>query len=61
MLVVLGLSLVSSPAFAKGTHHCVKDKKEISVKGESGKARKVGMHGGGWDVGENEAGAGEVR
>ena len=40
MLVVVGLSLLSSPAFAKGAHHCVgKDKKEISVTGASGKAR----------------------
>ena len=40
MLVVVGLTLVSSPAFAKGKHHCVdKDKKEVSITGASGKAR----------------------
>ena len=38
MLAVIGLTLVSSPAFAKGKKHCVKDSKEISVAGK-GKAR----------------------
>ena len=39
MLVVVGLSLVSSPAFAKAARHCVgKDKREISVTGAPGKS-----------------------
>jgi hypothetical protein len=34
LVVVVGLTLVASPAFAKGGRHCVgKDKKEISVTG----------------------------
>jgi hypothetical protein len=41
LLVVVGLTLVSSPAFAaKTTRHCVdKDKKEISLTGAAGKTR----------------------
>ena len=39
MLVVVGLTLVSSPAFAaKAARHCVdKDNKEISLSGVAGK------------------------
>jgi hypothetical protein len=39
MFVVVGLTLVSSPAFAaKAAHHCVdKDSKEISLSGVAGK------------------------
>ena len=39
MLIVVGLTLVSSPAFAKAARHCVgKDKKEISITGAAGKS-----------------------
>jgi hypothetical protein len=39
MLVVVALTLVSSPAFAKAARHCVdKDKKVISVTGAPGKS-----------------------
>jgi hypothetical protein len=51
MLGVVGLSLVSSPAFARVARHCVdKDKKEISVTGASGKSRAAACRaaGGKW-------------
>jgi hypothetical protein len=52
MLVVVGLTLVSSPAFAaKTTRHCVdKDKKEISLAGVAGKtpAAQCKTAGGKW-------------
>jgi hypothetical protein len=39
MLVAVGLTLVSSPVFAKAARHCVdKDKKEISVAAAPGKS-----------------------
>jgi hypothetical protein len=50
MLVVVGLTLVSSPAFgAKTTRHCVdKDKKEISLTGVGGKKAQCKAAGGNW-------------
>jgi hypothetical protein len=50
MSVLVGLTLVSSPAFAKGGHHCVgKDKKEITITA-TGKARAAACEaaGGKW-------------
>ena len=50
LLVVVGLTLVSSPAFAaKTTRHCVdKDKKEISLTGVDGKKAQCKAAGGKW-------------
>ena len=53
MLVVVGLTLLSGPAFAaaKATRHCVgKDKKEISLTGVAGKtpAAQCKAAGGKW-------------
>ena len=50
MLVVVALTLVSSPAFAaKATRHCVdKDKKEISLTGVDGKKTQCKAAGGKW-------------
>ena len=50
MLVVVALTLVSSPVFAaKKTHHCVdKDKKEISLTGANGKKAQCKAAGGTW-------------
>jgi len=39
MMVVMGLTLVASPAFAKKPRHCVdKDKKEIAVTSAPGQS-----------------------
>ena len=39
MVVVVGLTLMSSPAFAKTARHCVdKNKKEVSVTSAPGKS-----------------------
>jgi hypothetical protein len=50
MLVVVGLTLVSSPAFAaKTARHCVdKDKKEISLTGTGKKSAQCKAAGGKW-------------
>jgi hypothetical protein len=50
MLVVVALTLVSSPAFAAKTkHHCVdKDNKEISLTGADGKKAQCKAAGGKW-------------